>query len=120
AQAWRDSGCLALMTVFRNRNRWGPSNAVCRAGRVVRFDKVTQSKEMEWIDYGLGGLAASAVSLVDEGVRDLAVLQTRLAELGGLSAYEVNERFYEIGSPESLAETDAYLRAMAPGGSTRP
>jgi hypothetical protein len=34
-----------------------------------------------------------------------------LAQRGLLAGYEVHQRFYEIGSPTGLAETDRYLRA---------
>jgi NDP-sugar pyrophosphorylase family protein len=37
------------------------------------------------------------------------VYQKLLSE-NQLSGYEVTERFYEIGSPEGLAELDAFLR----------
>jgi NDP-sugar pyrophosphorylase family protein len=39
----------------------------------------------------------------------------RLAELGELAGYEVHDRFYEIGSPDSLAETEAFLRSRRGG-----
>ena len=40
---------------------------------------------------------------------DLAQVFTRLAAAGQLAGYEATERFYEIGTPEALAETDAFL-----------
>ena len=73
-----------------------------------------------WIDYGLsvltpGGAAASEA--------DLAQVFTRLAAAGQLAGYEATERFYEIGTPEALAETDAFLSgrgaSAAPGSSRR-
>jgi NDP-sugar pyrophosphorylase family protein len=65
---------------------------------------------LRWIDYGLGGLEASALELVPPDERDLSSLYQRLAEQNELCGYEVSERFYEIGSPESLAETDEFVR----------
>jgi NDP-sugar pyrophosphorylase family protein len=67
---------------------------------------------MRWIDYGLGGLEARTLELVPATERDLSSLYKRLAELGELCGYEARERFYEIGRPESLAETDAFLRRV--------
>jgi NDP-sugar pyrophosphorylase family protein len=49
--------------------------------------------------------------------RDLSSLYSRLAQLGDLCGYEARERFYEIGRPESLAETDAFLRRVKASGS---
>jgi N-acetyl-alpha-D-muramate 1-phosphate uridylyltransferase len=113
ASAWRASGLLGLMTVFRNDGRWDRSNVIYRNGRVLAYDKAAPTPAMRWIDYGLGGLDARALELVEPELRDLAPLYRRLAELGELCGYEVAERFYEIGTPEALAETDAFLRTSA-------
>jgi NDP-sugar pyrophosphorylase family protein len=113
-EAWIAAGCIGLMTVLRNGGRWDTSNAVCANGRVLAYDKRAPTAEMNWIDYGLGGLEARALELVDDDERDLAELYKRLAATGELCAYEVHERFYEIGRPEALAETDAFLRGRLP------
>jgi NDP-sugar pyrophosphorylase family protein len=110
AENWRTSELLGLMTVLRNEGRWDRSNVFFDGGRVRAYDKVAPSRQMQWIDYGLGGLQSSALGLVGEEERDLARLYHRLAESNELFGYEVTERFYEIGTPESLAETDAFLR----------
>jgi MurNAc alpha-1-phosphate uridylyltransferase len=111
AEAWRASGCPAFMAVFRNEGRWDTSNVLYENGRVVAYDKVTPTPQMKWIDYGLGGLEASALSVADEEERDLASLYRQLAERGELFGFEANERFYEIGTPEGLAKTDDFLRS---------
>jgi N-acetyl-alpha-D-muramate 1-phosphate uridylyltransferase len=108
--AWRASGLPAVMTVLRNEGRWDTSNVVFHGERVVRYDKRNPIPAMRWIDYGLGGLEARALTAVDSKEPDLAVLYERLAERGELLGYEASRRFYEIGTPESLAETDAFLR----------
>jgi len=108
--AWTAGGCAGLMTVLRNDGRWDTSNVVQANGRVLAYNKRAPTAEMNWIDYGLGGLAARALELVGEDERDLAVLYERLAAAGELCAYEARERLYEIGRPEGLAETDAFLR----------
>ena len=51
----RALGPAGLMTVLRNRGRWGPSNASTPAGRVLAYDKRTPPPGAEWIDYGLLG-----------------------------------------------------------------
>ena len=45
---------------------------------------------------------------LDAEARPLDVF-TRLASAGQLGGYEATERFYEIGTPAALAETDAFL-----------
>lgn len=115
--AWEASGRLGLMTVLRNQGRWDTSNVRYENGRVISYDKFAPTPEMEWIDYGLGGLRRAALEIVPAAERDLSTLYARLAELGELTGYEAKERFYEIGSPTSLAETDAFLRRSKDGGS---
>jgi NDP-sugar pyrophosphorylase family protein len=113
AREWRRSGLPAVMSVLRNDGRWDASNAVCRDGRVLRYDKRSPTTEMRWIDYGLGGLTAGALGRVAAGERDLAALYERLAERGELLGFQASARFYEIGTARALRETDAFLSARA-------
>lgn len=112
-EAWGKTGALGLMTVLRNEGRWDRSNAVLADGRVVAYDKNRPGPEMHWIDFGLGGLHQAALTLVPPAERELPSLYTYLAQAGELCGYEVFERFYEIGVPESLAETDAFLSTLS-------
>jgi len=103
------SGLAAMMTVLRNEGRWDTSNASLRGGRVVRYDKRHPSADMAWIDYGLGAFRADALA---EGPEDLADVYHQLAESGQLAGYEAKERFYEIGTPQALRETERFLTAL--------
>jgi hypothetical protein len=47
--------------------------------------------------------------MVAEDVRDLSDLYHVLAARGQLFGFAATQRFYEIGSPAALAETDAFL-----------
>lgn len=114
-RAWEASGCRGLMTVLRNEGRWDSSNVLFENEQVLAYDKAAPSPDMHWIDYGLGGLEVSSLELVAPDENDLAPLYARLAELHQLCGYEVFERFYEIGSPESLAEADAFLSSQPNG-----
>jgi NDP-sugar pyrophosphorylase family protein len=112
ARALVASGKPALMTVLRNEGRWDTSNVVLDGGRIVRYDKANPTPDMRWIDYGLGALTPAAL---DEPGDDLAEIYARLAERGELAGYEATERFYEIGTPDSLAETSAFLASRSSG-----
>lgn len=107
---WRASGLPAAMTVLRNDDRWCTSNAIYRDGLVRSYDKRSPRPEMRWIDYGLGGLEQAALDLAPAGMQDLADLFHRLAHMKLLFGFEARERFFEIGTPDALAETDAFLR----------
>ncbi len=109
ALAWRESGLPALMAVLRNQGRWDTSNARYEHGRVLAYDKHAPTPGMSWIDYGLGGLRACALERVCESERELANLYGVLAQRQELCGYRASERFYEIGTPRALEETEAFL-----------
>lgn len=115
--AFRRCGRPALMTVFRNEGRWDTSNVEFVDGIVRRYDKTNRTPAMLHIDYGFSVLDASVVRpWPGDRAFDLADLYRGLASRGMLAGYEVRQRFYEIGSPEGLAETDALLRRRAARG----
>lgn len=103
------SGQPALMTVLRNEGQWDASNALYRDGAVVAYDKAAPTPEMHWIDYGLGVLTPEALAVAPEEA-DLAGVYRELSRRGELAGYEATERFYEIGTPDALAEADAFMR----------
>src|SRR5262249_33843148 len=110
----------ALMTVLRNRNRWGVSNVRLSDDRVVSYVREPVGKNFEHIDYGFSFLRPSAFQQISEESFDLSLVWQSLIAKGQLFAYPVPKRFYEIGTPESLAETEAmllklYLNTPMPG-----
>ena len=111
AAAWERSRLRAMMTVLRNDGQWDTSNVVFANDRVLEYDKRAPTPQMHWIDYGLGGLTVAAIECVPAVERDLAALYAELSRRGELFGFEATERFHEIGSPQALAETDAFLRA---------
>jgi N-acetyl-alpha-D-muramate 1-phosphate uridylyltransferase len=112
--AFRDTGKLGLMTVFRNEGRWDTSNVWFENGSIRLYDKRERRPEMQFIDYGLSVFQAKAFERVPAGVTyDLAKLMTGLVEEGQLAGFEAGQRFYEIGSPAGLAELDIHLRGKS-------
>jgi NDP-sugar pyrophosphorylase family protein len=110
--AFLSSGKRGLMTVYCNEDLLDRSNVLYADGRIVRYDKQRRTPEMRHIDYGLGAFWKSTFAgrAHDEAFDLVAVYQDLLAN-DDLSGYEVPNRFYEIGSPEGLEETRAYLAA---------
>jgi NDP-sugar pyrophosphorylase family protein len=115
-RAYESAGLAALMTVLRNAGRWDTSNTIFAEGRVIAHDKRHPTPEMHWIDYGLGVLSARAMREVRPDASDLSEVYGELARAGQLAGFAATERFYEIGTPSALSETDAFLRARAQGG----
>jgi NDP-sugar pyrophosphorylase family protein len=105
------SGQPALMTILENEDRWDTSNVAFEAGKILRYDKKVRTPNMRHIDYGVGVLNAASFAAYPENVPfDLAEVYARLVSENHLAAYEVKQRFYEIGSPKGLAELDSMLR----------
>jgi NDP-sugar pyrophosphorylase family protein len=120
ARAFRKAGKLGLLTVYRNRGLYDRSNIVFTAGRIVQYDKAQVTPEMEYIDYGLGVLRDRALDQVPEDEPyDLADLYRELVARDQLAALEVDRRFYEIGSPEGLAQMDAMISGSVLSGRKR-
>jgi MurNAc alpha-1-phosphate uridylyltransferase len=110
-EAFRASRQPVLMTVLRNQGRWGRSNANFDGELVTRYSKT--EGDFEWVDYGLSIFTREvAGEIPPHEPADLADLYARLSRESRLAGYEVAERFYEIGSPESLAELE---RSLDPG-----
>ncbi len=101
---------LGLMTVIENRDRWDRSNVVYRGGRLLRYDKRVPTPEMTHVDYGVTLLRREALAGIPAGEPyDLADLYSALVGEGRMEGFEVRQRFYHIGTPQALAETEAYL-----------
>ncbi len=114
-RAYRASGKQGLMTVYRNDGEYDASNVQFVDGRLVRYDKTPGIPGMTHIDWGLGVIAASAFARYPEqGKLDLAVVYQDLLARDQLAAYEVTQRFYEIGSVAGLEDTRRLLSKEQP------
>jgi len=108
--AYRTAGRPALMTVLRNDNRWDRSNVLFRDGRLLAYDKRAPRSDMSHIDFGLSVLSGAIFTrYARESIIDLSDVFRDLAQRGELAALEVSQRFYEIGSPQGLTETEKFL-----------
>ena len=112
ARYFESAGALGMMTVFCNEGKWDTSNVELEAGRILAYSKTNRTSRMRYIDYGLGVFRAEAFrNLPVEKAFDLTELYKDLLHRKQLAAFEVRERFYEIGSPEGLRETGKFLAA---------
>lgn len=103
---------LGLMTVFHNRGLWDTSNVEYQAGQILAYDKVNRTDRMQHIDYGLGIFSKSAFEQVpDNEAYNLSDLYQLLLQQNNLAAYEVKQRFYEIGSFAGINELSNVLNS---------
>ncbi len=99
------SGAKALMAVFRNEGQYDTSNVLFDRGLLAGYDKKNPWPDMRYIDYGMAVLSKEVVEALPRMREvDLSDVYTELVNEGAMAGYEVSERFYEIGRPESLEE----------------
>jgi NDP-sugar pyrophosphorylase family protein len=107
---------LGLMTVFRNEGKFDQSNVEFSGGRILVYDKSVRTSRMRHIDYGLGVFYRAAFeSLPGDVPSDLAAVYQDLLRRNELAAYEVPDRFFEVGSFQGIGELEEYLRVKSGG-----
>ena len=102
---------LALMTVYKNHDRYDESNTVVEGNLVKKFSKTEKTKSMVYIEYGLNLFRKEVLELIPENQSySLDDLFPRLIEKEELLAFEVTERFYEIGSLQGISDFEDFVR----------
>lgn len=104
---------LALMTVYNNRNLFDMSNTAIEGNLVSRYDKNNSAGDLAYIDYGLNVFRKHVLEMVPSNqFYSLEDLFVRLITLRELLAYQVKERFYEIGSQKGLKDFTEYIKEI--------
>lgn len=107
---FKKSKKLGLMVVYKNFDRYDKSNVVVDGSLIKIYSKEKKAPNMVYIDFGVSILRKKALDLVPEGkVVDLEELCQKLIRKKELLAFETNQRFYEIGSPEGLMEFERLI-----------
>ena len=101
---------LGAMSVYKNQNRYDKSNTAIDNGYVTYYGK-NQRQDLQFIDYGVNIFSKEVLFLIPEAKPyAMGTLFNQLIERSQLLAYEVNERFYEIGSLKGIEEFTEYER----------
>ena len=104
---------LALMSVYKNCDRYDRSNTVVKGNLVKKFSKAEKSVDMVYIEYGANIFRKESLSAIpDNQFYSLDEFFPYLIEKEELLAYEVNKRFYEIGSTLGIKEFEEYIRTV--------
>lgn len=103
-------GLPGLMVVWRNQNRKKPSNVRLEGDKVASYNKVDPGPEYDCIDYGLSVFERKVLERIPPGQPfAMETIFNDLAQEGRLAAYVVEHPYYEIGTPEGLAELESYI-----------
>jgi NDP-sugar pyrophosphorylase family protein len=107
---FQDKKKLALMTVYRNNDLYDSSNTVIRDGLVTAYNKHQKTSNMHYIEYGVNLFRKDILNIIPEdSYYELGEVFNSLIIEEELLAYEVKERFYEIGSLNGLADFKKYI-----------
>jgi MurNAc alpha-1-phosphate uridylyltransferase len=102
--------CDGVMSVYRNNGRFDASNVALKGDWVALYAKGGKDPALDCIDYGAIALRRELVAALKAGeVAGLEPLLRGLAERHRLRAHVVAERFFEVGSPQGLADLEAFL-----------
>ncbi len=109
-----ERGRRPVLSVYRNEEKWDASNVIMDGNHLTLYEKDSVPDvraRMTHIDYGLSVMTREAIeqNVPCDHFFDLAEVYHRLSVTGQLAAYEATERFYEIGSPQGLADFEAFL-----------
>ena len=109
-KAFFSSDMDALMTVYRNENKFDTSNVVFTNNTIECYSK-QHRPEMNYIDYGLGILQKKHFQPYSKEISfDLAHIYKELSRSGKLVGFEVKERFFEIGSFNGINDLEKHLK----------
>ncbi len=101
----------ALMTVYKNYDQYDRSNTVVEGNLVTKFSKQEKTRDMVYVEYGANIFKKEVLKMIPENqFYDLEHLFPRLIEREELLAFEVKERFYEVGSPQGLKDFEQYIK----------
>jgi D-glycero-D-manno-heptose 1,7-bisphosphate phosphatase len=113
-EMWRQftaSGAPALVTVYRNRDRYTRDNLrVDSDGTVALYDRSRTAENLSGVEIGFLILKRSVLArLSDRNESFEAVVYPQLVAQRQLQAYQTDHRYYSVGSPERLSATDQFL-----------
>jgi MurNAc alpha-1-phosphate uridylyltransferase len=107
-------GLKGLMTIYANCNEFDNSNVEYSHGVLINYDKTTNDSRMKHIDYGLTYFQARAFDkFLEASSFDLSDVYNQLLKEKEVYGFEVDDRFYEIGSLQGIDDFSSYLRKVS-------
>lgn len=107
---FKEKKAKALMTVYHNNDKYDQSNLVINNDRVIQYGGQKTAK-MTYIDYGVSLFHKSILDdIPNNAFCSTADFYTKVVQKHQLYAYEVDTRFYHIGTPTALTEFKTYIQ----------
>ena len=100
----------AMMSVYKNYDKYDRSNTEIKGNLVTRYSKNVRTSSTIYIDYGVNIFKKDVLRLIPrDHFYSLEDLFIRLIEREELLAFEVKERFFKIGSLRGLKEFEQHV-----------
>jgi MurNAc alpha-1-phosphate uridylyltransferase len=100
----------AAMSVYQNHDLYDKSNTAVKNGLVTYYSKEKRDS-LTYIEYGVNLFRKEVLKLIPEAEPySMGTLFNQLIRLNALLAYEVKERFYEIGTVNGINDFTEYIR----------
>ena len=104
---------MNIMVVYKNEKKLDNSNIIFNNEKIVVYNKDVNDPRMNYIDYGLSILKREVLFDYNiENFLDLSSIYKLLIKQDKMMGYEVYKRFYEIGKPQGIIDTEKYLKAQ--------
>jgi N-acetyl-alpha-D-muramate 1-phosphate uridylyltransferase len=108
------SGKPLTVSIFHNRNQGDKSNILYKDGKLLKYDKINPTPEMEYVDYGLSVVNKDYfMKHTSDGRSDFADFISKTIARGDAEAYVPNRIFEEVGSPEGYIRFVALFKAKS-------
>lgn len=102
------------MVAWRNDNQLQASNVIVEKNKILDYQKLGAGDQFRHIDFGLLRFHRSDFLVLDENKpADLSVVVHNLIQRDLLCAWEVSNRFWDVGTPTALEETSRYLATQS-------
>lgn len=100
----------ALITVYRNENEFEVSNLSVSNGMVMEYEKNSKQKHFSFVDYGLSYWNSETfLQFSTSGSFDLTDIFKNMISAQKLHAFEVKQRFFEVGSISGIDQLSKSL-----------
>lgn len=108
----KDSKLPVTICVYKNDNKWDKSNIKFLNGKVVKYQKNSELKDLNYIDAGLSVFSRDFLNEIPDGVVSLDKIWEKLSSNSRLGGFETSDRFYEIGSENGYKEFIKYSQSL--------
>ena len=114
---WREyvrTDAMAQLTIYRNADGYTRSNVrVDDNGLIVRYDRQRTSDNLNGVEIGYGLFQKQVLDLISSDAQCSfeAEVYPELVRQKQLRAFVTDQRYYSIGGPHRLADTERFLAA---------